>query len=102
MKTRPAVRPIDRTQILLQRVEELTMVVKTIDVSEVNSQLPELLSLLSPGSEIILTRDETPVARLVAVAPPDGPRVAGLHAGAAWTADDFDAPLPDDFWTAET
>jgi antitoxin (DNA-binding transcriptional repressor) of toxin-antitoxin stability system len=78
------------------------MVVKTVDVSEAKTHLPELLSLLSPGSEIILTRDETPVARLVPVAPPSGSRVPGLHAGAAWTSDDFDAPMPDDFWTAET
>jgi hypothetical protein len=27
------------------------------------------------------------------------PRVAGLHPGAIWTSDDFDEPLPDDFWT---
>ena len=71
------------------------MVVKTVDVSEAKTQLPELLSLLSPGSEIILTQDETPVARLIPVALPSGARVPGLHAGAAWTSDDFDAPLPD-------
>jgi antitoxin (DNA-binding transcriptional repressor) of toxin-antitoxin stability system len=71
------------------------MVVKTVDVSEAKTQLPELLSLLSPGSEIILTQDETPVARLIPVALASGARVPGLHAGAAWTSDDFDAPLPD-------
>ena len=26
-------------------------------------------------------------------------RKAGLHAGAIWTSDDFDEPLPDEFWT---
>jgi hypothetical protein len=26
------------------------------------------------------------------------PRVPGLHAGAAWISEDFDDPLPDDFW----
>jgi hypothetical protein len=26
------------------------------------------------------------------------PRVPGLHAGAARISDDFDDPLPDDFW----
>lgn len=26
-------------------------------------------------------------------------RVAGLHQGAIWTSDDFDEPLPDEFWT---
>ena len=29
------------------------------------------------------------------------PRVPGLHAGAYWIADDFDAPLPDSFWLGE-
>ena len=29
------------------------------------------------------------------------PRVLGLHMGAMWTSDDFDAPLPDEFWLGE-
>jgi hypothetical protein len=29
-------------------------------------------------------------------------RVAGLHLGAIQPAADFDAPLPDDFWTGQT
>ena len=29
-------------------------------------------------------------------------RVAGLHTGAIQAASDFDAPLPDDFWTGRT
>ena len=33
---------------------------------------------------------------------PDKPdRVAGLHAGSAKIAEDFDAPLPDSFWTGD-
>lgn len=32
---------------------------------------------------------------------PSGPRVANLHAGAWEVADDFDAPLPDEFWLGE-
>jgi len=28
-------------------------------------------------------------------------RVAGLHPGAIWTSDDFDDPLPDEFWLGE-
>jgi hypothetical protein len=28
-------------------------------------------------------------------------RVIGLHPGNFWTADDFDAPLPDSFWLGE-
>jgi hypothetical protein len=26
------------------------------------------------------------------------PRILGLHPGAIWTSDDFDDPLPDEFW----
>jgi len=26
------------------------------------------------------------------------PRVPGLHPGAIWTSEDFDEPLPDEFW----
>jgi hypothetical protein len=29
------------------------------------------------------------------------PRVAGLHPGAIWASEDFDEPLPDEFWTDE-
>lgn len=29
------------------------------------------------------------------------PRIAGLHAGKGWIAEDFDAPLPDSFWLGE-
>jgi hypothetical protein len=30
-----------------------------------------------------------------------GPRIAGLHAGTMWMSDDFDDPLPDEFWLGE-
>lgn len=29
-------------------------------------------------------------------------RVAELHAGTAWVSDDFDDPLPDEFWLGES
>lgn len=28
-------------------------------------------------------------------------RVPGLHAGTTWVSDDFDEPLPDEFWLGE-
>jgi prevent-host-death family protein len=75
------------------------MVAKTIDVQEAQSQLPELLPLVTAGAEIIITAGNTPVARLVPIEGQRGPRRAGLHAGTAWTSDDFDSPLPDEFWS---
>jgi hypothetical protein len=29
------------------------------------------------------------------------PRVAGLNRGQIWVSEDFDAPLPDEFWLGE-
>ncbi len=31
----------------------------------------------------------------------DSPRVAGLHQGQIWMSDDFNEPLPDEFWLGE-
>jgi antitoxin (DNA-binding transcriptional repressor) of toxin-antitoxin stability system len=78
------------------------MLTKTIDVREAQTTLKELLPLVIAGSEVILTEGSTPVARLVPVASPTStPRVAGLHSGAIWTSEDFDEPLPEEFWTGK-
>jgi len=73
------------------------MITKTIDIRD--AQLPELLSLALAGNEVILTEDNKPVARLIPVPSSNKIRVAGLNRGAAWMSDDFDEPLPDEFWT---
>jgi antitoxin (DNA-binding transcriptional repressor) of toxin-antitoxin stability system len=75
------------------------MLTKTVDVQEVPTNLKELLSLVQGGTEIVLTEGNIPLARLVSVALSDGQRKAELHAGAIWTSDDFDEPLPESFWT---
>jgi antitoxin (DNA-binding transcriptional repressor) of toxin-antitoxin stability system len=70
---------------------------KTIDIQDAN--LEELLALVREGTEIILAEGNTPLARLI----PVKKRILGLHAhlGKAWTSDDFDEPLPDEFWLGE-
>lgn len=70
------------------------MPTKTVDVHEAQIRLMELLSLVLAGTEVILTEGNMPLARLVPIAAPTAPRVAGLHPGAIWTSDDFDEPLP--------
>jgi antitoxin (DNA-binding transcriptional repressor) of toxin-antitoxin stability system len=72
----------------------------TIDVRELPARLSEALAIVSSGREVLLTDGATPRARLVPCGAP-GPRQPGLHAGAIQTAPDFDAPLPDDFWTGQ-
>ena len=54
---------------------------------------------MTAGTEIILTEGSTPLARIVSMARATTPRVAGLHPGAIWTSEDFDEPLPEEFWT---
>lgn len=78
------------------------MPTKTINVLEAQMSLQELLSLVLEGTEIVLTEGSTPLARLVPIALPTTPRIAGLHPGAIWTSNDFDEPLPDEFWTGDT
>ncbi len=75
------------------------MQTKTVDVHEAQAHLAELLSLVAAGTEIILMAGNTPLARIVPLGGAPPPRVAGLHRGAIWTSEDFDAPLPEEFWT---
>jgi len=75
------------------------MATKTIDLQEDNPRLNELLPLVTAGTEIILTEGDTPIARLVPFSAGVRTRVPGLHSGAVWMSPDFDAPLPDEFWT---
>ncbi len=78
------------------------MLTKTIDVHETQTSLKELLSLVREGAEIVFTEGSAPLARLVPIMVPMTPRIAGLHAGAMWTSDDFDEPLPEEFWIENT
>jgi antitoxin (DNA-binding transcriptional repressor) of toxin-antitoxin stability system len=78
------------------------MLTKTVDVRETQANLQELLSLVREGTEIVLTEGTTPLARLVPMVSSPTQRVAGLHAGAIWTSEDFDEPLPEEFWTETT
>lgn len=70
------------------------MPTKTVEVREAQLSLEELLSLVRGGTEIVLTEGSTPLARLVPIASPTTPRIAGLHPGSIWIRDDFDEPLP--------
>ncbi len=41
-----------------------------ITLAEAQARLPELIEQLRPGESLIITRDDQPVARLLAEAPP--------------------------------
>jgi antitoxin (DNA-binding transcriptional repressor) of toxin-antitoxin stability system len=69
----------------------------TVDVKELPAKFAELISLAAAGAEVVVTDENIPRGRLVPLAP-GSVRILGLHPGAIQTSDDFDAPLPDDFW----
>ena len=69
---------------------------KIVDVTEVQTHLTELLSLVQQGTEIVISQGNKPQARLMPLVLPKNslpPRIPGLHAGTGWMSDDFDEPL---------
>jgi antitoxin (DNA-binding transcriptional repressor) of toxin-antitoxin stability system len=71
---------------------------KTVDVEEAKERLPELVSLALEGNEVIISEGDKPVVRLVPFSENVQRRVADLNKGEIWVSDDFDDPLPDEFW----
>jgi prevent-host-death family protein len=69
----------------------------TVEVQELQARFGEVLALAAAGTEVIVTEGQVPRARLVPLTAGHA-RVPGLHPGAIQTSEDFDAPLPDDFW----
>ncbi len=75
------------------------MPTQTINLETVEKQLAELLALAERSGEIVITQNGKPLARLETVASlSKKKRVAGLNRGTIWTSEDFDEPLPDEFW----
>jgi antitoxin (DNA-binding transcriptional repressor) of toxin-antitoxin stability system len=75
----------------------------TIDINRTPPSLDDLLKLTQAGDEVLLTRDGQPIARVTPAQPPMGasqlqPRNLELFPGGVWMSDDFNDPLPDDFW----
>lgn len=71
----------------------------TMAVEDIRLTLPEFLDTLTPGEEVILTRNQQPVAKLVtapAIPQPKSRPGPGLCKGMITHIDpDFDAPLED-------
>ena len=78
------------------------MGVKTIDLKKKKITLDSLLEQVKRGKEILLVEGGKPLARLLPAAESQGKRIAGLNEGALlYISDDFDDPLPDEFWFGE-
>ncbi len=69
---------------------------QTITVEEAQSHLAEILDTLPPGGEVVLTRDDKPVATLRAAPSREAPRFGTLKGTILYIAPDFD-DIPEGF-----
>lgn len=67
----------------------------SVGVHEAKTHLSGLLRRVRAGEEIIITRNNEPLAKLVPV-DSAGPRRLGIDQGRYEVPEDFDAALPDD------
>ncbi len=72
--------------------------IRTVSIQEAQANLAELLTLVRAGGEVLITEAEQPLAKLTPAVPAKKKRIASLQRGTIWTSEDFDEPLPDDFW----
>lgn len=67
----------------------------SIDLNTAKARLPELVESALGGEEVVLTKDDRPVVKLVPVASPEARPRFGSAKGLITVADDFEAPLED-------
>ncbi len=67
----------------------------SIGINEAQTKLPEIIGKLNPGEEIVITKNQQPVARLVAVAQQTQRKLGTMQGTVQYMAPDFDAPLSD-------
>ena len=77
------------------------MTTTTLDIRALRLSLDDVLTLVRKGAAVLLTEGSVPLARLIPLAPPETGRIPALHSGSMEAADEFDAPLPDDFWLGQ-
>lgn len=71
---------------------------KTIDVQEMETHFRAILSEVASGTEVVLEENHKPIARVLPANAVTGERIPGLHRGPMFIGEDFDFPLPDEFW----
>ena len=69
----------------------------TVNIFEAKTQLSKLIEMAEKGEEVVIARAGKPVVRLTKLEPAKPKIRYGLLKGKIWIADDFDAPLPEDF-----
>ena len=72
---------------------------KSVNIHEAKTHLSALIAAVEAGEEVIISRANKPVVKLVAMESKHRQRIPGLHKGAVlYISENFDAPLPEEFW----
>jgi prevent-host-death family protein len=74
-------------------------VTTTVNIHDAKTNLSRLIEQVEGGEEVVIARAGRPVARLVPLREPSGPRTPGAWRGRVVIADDFD-DLPAEVATA--
>lgn len=79
------------------------MLTQVLTLQEVLTYLERLTTALDRGKEILILRDNQPLAKLVAPtsAPSSNLRTVDEYQGKIVIDDDFYEPLPEEFWMGE-
>ena len=70
-----------------------------VNVYEAKTQLSRLVAAAEAGEDVVIARAGVPAVRLVLVTQEEWRPRLGAWAGRVVVADDFDGPLPDDWWS---
>ena len=74
------------------------MTSKTVTINEIQNKFKDFLNLALKGNEIIILDDNKEIAKLLPIIQFDKPRIPGLNKGKIRMSQDFDEPLPENFW----
>ena len=66
-----------------------------LDITQAKADISKVLDLAIKGEEIVITQDNKPVAKILAIRPVLRSLKRGSAKGKVWMSDDFDEPLED-------
>jgi prevent-host-death family protein len=67
----------------------------TVNMHEAKTRLSQLVSKVEAGEEVVISRDGTPVAKIVPIESSKPPVKFGDMKGQIWISPDFDDPDPE-------
>lgn len=71
-----------------------------VNVTDAAANLAALVARVLQGEDVVITRSNRPLVRLVPVVGEPGPKTLGRSRGKVRVSDDFDAPLDRASWHA--